>query len=172
MPPPVPSACLGVTGQDAVRRGAAQPGERLERPHSSGAVALTAALPTLARSSGGTADSLSGQQEQRSTSGTRASPPQDASAHSTHAAPREGALPGGHDQLRDARPSAARPKLSAGGERAALLASRPDESCCVKPKPARRARASKAGSDGGGAFRWTQLWPVRLCADCARRGHQ
>jgi hypothetical protein len=175
MPPPVPSAFLWATGQDTSRPGAAPPGEQLERPHSSGAVALTVALRSSDRRSGGTAGSYSGHNVQRSTPGLQVSPPQDASAHSTHAAhssaaPREGAL-SGHGQLRDARSSAAPAKLSAGGERAALLASRPDDSCCGKPEPARRACASKAGSGGADAFPWTQLWPVRLCADCARRGH-
>jgi len=175
MPPPVPSAFLWATGQDTSRHGAAHPGDWLERPHSSGAVALTAAQRSSDRSSGGNAGSMSGEHEQCSTTVLQVLLPQDAREHSTHAshssaAPREGAL-SGHGQLRDAGAAPPKAQHSEGGGRAPRLASRPDDSCCGKPEPARRARASKAGSGDAGAFRWTQLWPVRLCADCARRGH-
>jgi hypothetical protein len=175
MPPPVPSAFLYAIDENASAHAPARPNGRLDSQRSSGAVALTSALLSSKYSSGSYAGSTNGLYEPQ-VSGSNGALLQEASAHDTLAqhlsgAQQEGALGGGRGQLRDARLSSTSGKLSEGEEHAALLAVRADESCGGKPEPAQHARASKAGSGGGGAMTWwTQSWAVRLCVDCARCG--
>ena len=133
-------------------------------PKASGAVGLTSAL--LSANSSGSFGGPNSTRTPRSSNASQEAP--DSGNFSLRAAHHSSTLDDMHDSALTSRPqgACAAGRRSEGGKGAALLAARCGEVGGRKPRLNLEASAPDSTSTTGA--RWTQCWPVRLCADCAR----